>query len=662
MVFLISFVSAEILINQEPESLYNLGDIINLPVKIATLSEIKGAFTMDLICNGIETEVYKADVELSAGEEQNINPIIILEKNRIGQSTGICKIKSALGEEFTLTDEFTISNVISVEIKIEETEFSPGESVIIEGTAVKENGNNAEGFVELNIVSGPVNDTSNIQVLETVNNGYFGINLTFPKNMPAGSHNVNIIVYEKDLSDQITNNGFSSISLSIKQIPTNLELSFETQRVEPGTSVYIKPILHDQTGEGITSVAIVSIKDHENKILDQREIPTNEFLDFPIPYNQVPEEWTVVAVSNKLTAESTFKIIEKQAVVTELINKTLIVTNIGNVPYNNTIVVKIGEKSLDVSAFLGIDEIQKYTLTAPDGEYQVEILANGETQVSESVLLTGSAIDIKKASGSVITLVRHPWVWIFIIFILGFMIFMVARKGYKRSFIGYIHKKSKKAAEKVKEVPLTKHSLVKTENKADLSLSLKGDKQSASSVCLKIKNLKDIQSHKGASEETLQKIVSLAEESKAVVYEVNENIFFISAPAKTKTFKNEKTSLSLAMKIKKILNNHNNKFKQKIEFGISLNSGNIIAKKDPNSKTLKFMSLGTFITSSKKISSLSHEEILLSSEINDKLRAEVKTEKQKKNNTEYYIIKEVKTKSEDNLKFIGEFLHRMEKK
>lgn len=181
-------------------------------------------------------------------------------------------------------------------------------------------------------------------------------------------------------------------------------------------------------------------------------------------------------------------------------------------------------------------------------------------------------------------------------------------------------------------------------------------------MCLKIKNLKDIQSHKGASEETLQKIVSLAEESKAVVYEVNENIFFISAPAKTKTFKNEKTSLSLAMKIKKILNNHNNKFKQKIEFGISLNSGNIIAKKDPNSKTLKFMSLGTFITSSKKISSLSHEEILLSSEINDKLRAEVKTEKQKKNNTEYYIIKEVKTKSEDNLKFIGEFLHRMEKK
>lgn len=658
---LISLVSADIILKETPKDLYNLGDTLSLPLKLTSLTDLSGTFIMKLICNGIETEVYKADVEISSGDEQTLNTIIILEKKRIGRSTGICKIKSELRDTYALTNEFTISDKINVEVLTEQTTINPGESIIIEGNAIKENGKNVNGFVELRTSEG--NGSSEISLIETVNKGYFGVNLEIPSNFKAGEHQINIDIYEKDLQGEVTNIGTSDFIINVKQVPNSLELLFETVEVKPGTSVKVKGILHDQTGENIPSPIIISIKDEKNIVLQQTEISTGEFLEFPIKFNSPPSEWDVVGVSNKLTTEARFKILEKREIGIELINKTLTITNKGNVPYTEPLSIKIGEKTIEMNVSLNIDETQKYTLTAPDGEYEIEILAGGENQLTKSVALTGSVIDVKKAS-RVITLARYPAVWVFIIAIMGFMVFIVAKKGYKRSFIGYIRKKKGRVKTVVKEKPtqLQKWSLVKTTNKAELSLSIKGVKQRVSLVCLKIKNLKEIQSKKLAGEETIQRAINLAEENKAIIYENNENLFFISAPLKTKTFKNEMTSVNIAQRIKKALNEHNSKFKQKIYFGIAINTGDIIAKEDPHSKNIKFMSLGNLIGASKKIASASEGEISLSPEINDKLRANLKTQKQTKNNTDFFTIEEVKKDKEENKKFINEFLHRMERK
>ena len=133
---------------------------------------------------------------------------------------------------------------------------------------------------------------------------------------------------------------------------------------------------------------------------------------------------------------------------------------------------------------------------------------------------------------------------------------------------------------------------------------------------------------KGNMEGTLQKTVGIAEENKAATYESYNTLFFILAPTKTRTFKNEKIALEIAHKIKEILIHHNKMFKQKINFGISLNYGTIVAKQEQES--LKFMSLGTLISVAKKISSLANEDILLSEKMNDTLGSHVKTTQQEK--------------------------------
>ena len=303
----------------------------------------------------------------------------------------------------------------------------------------------------------------------------------------------------------------------------------------------------------------------------------------------------------------------------------IIITNTGNVPYQETILVKIGGKSIDLDVDLDVDKSQKYVLTAPDGEYKVEILSGEKSKASQNVILTGKALDIRKAPGSVVRFIRHPFVWFFIIGILGFVVFMIMKKGYRRSFIGYIHskrKKGKKEGGSIGEtlVPLRKKSKIISKNKAELSLSIKGEKQNASLVCLKIKNLKEIESKESNAEETLQKIVNFADENKAVTYGNQENLFFILAPIKTKTIKNEKTAINIAQKIKEILKNHNKMFKQKIEYGVSLNYGTIVAKQEKDS--MKFMSMGTLITTAKKIASISDGEIYLGEKIKNKLGSE----------------------------------------
>jgi len=225
-ILFVSFVSAETIITKQPENLYNLGDIINLPVKITSLTDINKLFTMNLICNGIETEVYKEFISLSAGEEKQRNPAIPLIKSFAGKSTGTCKIKIQLGEEPVLTNEFQISDFINIELKTEKTEFAPEESIVIEGEAKREDGKLVEGIIEVKVID---DGSEAIKISDTVNNGYFFLNFSLSKDAKAGQYLASINVYEKDSEGEITNKGFVDYNILITQLPTILEIAFENQ-------------------------------------------------------------------------------------------------------------------------------------------------------------------------------------------------------------------------------------------------------------------------------------------------------------------------------------------------------------------------------------------------------------------------------------------------
>ncbi len=667
-IFLMSFVSADIIIGQQPNDMYNLGNSVSVPVTIKATSDLTGSLSLDLVCNGQEINFYRNGINLGYGEEVKISPSpsVVLTRNVIGNTLGRCKIKAQLNDEIVFTNEFRISNILTINLAEHEESFSPDNLILLDGDVLKEDGEPVNGFIELEILD--LNSSTNITQLSPVNEGLFQINFTLPKNIKAGDHPIVLRAYELDGTGEKTNQGLLNEKIKIKQIPTNIEIITDENPVEPGTNLNVRAILRDQTGEKIESTVRIKIENEKNKLMEEKEIKTDESLEYAINYNEPISKWKITAQSEGLESTYKFDIGRKEEIAVHVLNETVIVENVGNVDYcNKTIVVKIGKFTENINVCLGVDESERYILKAPNGQYDVEVMSEGQSLATQSGIgLTGKAVSIEKAYGGVASLARYPLVWIFLVAVIGFVAFLIFKKGYKRALFGHLPRKKKisKSAEKMNKIkedsdlkPLRKDSLIKTRNRAVLSLSLKGEKQRTAIIGLRIRNLKEIESKGGNIEESLQKIVSIAEGSQAYIYENMDHLFFLIAPSITKTFKNEIKAIKLAEEIEKILKNNNRMFRHRFDYGLVLNSGEIVAKIE--SGTMKFVSMETLIPSTKRLTALGGEKILLTKEFNERLTSSVKTERQEKEGYTYYTIREVVDR-EEHKQFLSNLVKKLE--
>ena len=150
----------------------------------------------------------------------------------------------------------------------------------------------------------------------------------------------------------------------------------------------------------------------------------------------------------------------------------------------------------------------------------------------------------------------------------------------------------------------------------------------------------------------------MAEEHKGFVYENQGSFFFLFVPSITKTFKNERKAVEIAEKMSKVLSEHNKMFKQKINFGISVNYGEIISKKE--GEVLKFASFGSLMNVSKKIASIAQNEVYLSDVLGKRMLSEMKAERMNVQGVDIYKVKEMKERKEEHKKFISSFVKRLE--
>ena len=629
-------------------------------MKVKTTGNFVGNLDVNLICNGIQTNFYKNGLFLSPGEEKDIEASVLLNQQNIAGAPAFCVSRIEMGSESALTNEFKVSDLIEIELLTNKTEFNPEENIIIDGNAKKENGFPSNGFINLTFTS--QNSSENLTFQNTVNNGHFSLGFSLPKETKAGKYLLKLTTYETDILGSVINKGYLDSNIAISQVPTSLEIIFENKNIIPGETVRIKTVLHDQTGEKIDSSSVISVKDSFNKLREQTEKPTDDFWDISTAYNEPPGTWKAVAISQGITSELEFEIAKKESAEIKIVNNTLIVRNNGNVPYNETLLVKIGPESKNLAIALAVDETKKYTLTAPEGEYYIEVIESGKTQASESSLLTGKVIDVKEYSGA-LSLVKYPLAWVFVILVLGFVLIMSVMKGYNKTFIGYITKGKREVSSGataglslIGKKPFT----LKSKNKAEISLSLRGEKQMASFVLLKIKNAEELKGSQ-AAEQTLQEAIYSAEENKAIAYLSQEgfgNILFILAPVLTKTFKNEVDAITIAKKLFEILEKYNKLAKQKIDFGISLNSGDIVVKRE--TKTFfKFATFGNLMNTLRKIAAISEGMLLLGEDIKNKVFSEMSVEKHIKDGLSVYSLKEPRYKG-DSTKFIKDFVRRLD--
>ncbi len=688
-----SFVWAGISMS-EPADIYNLGDKLYIELDGLRGAEI-GNLNIDLICGNRTINLIKIRArDFSLDEDQSYSTDVILNSGdleilNLNDIIGECQVVSSLGASVASTKTFTISNNIFVSASLDKTLYNPGEAVTVNIEAVKANGDLLNGFIE------SFNITSFNKVIE---NGIASEIFSMPETNEAGIYHLNIRAYDLE-----QNEGSVTVSFDLNQVASSIIMSLSNTEVIPGENFTIGVEVFDQSGiemEGTVFVKIISPENEET----ESTIQAGEFNTFGFISNSSMGTWKAITSFNDVVEGREFEMLGIQKVEFDIEDSVLSITNVGNILYNKTINVQIGNKTMVLELKIDVGEIRKFNIGAPNGEYEV-MINDGDSSISQQVLLTGNAVSISDFK-EVGIFKSYSIVWIFLIIVLGgtgFVFFMKYRKTKTIKENGIIKRIIKRIKRTKDKLPIssarpelrnavanakatikshmadslhftdkspavqgldTKNyshkdkSMVdltaKTTGIAESSLVLKGEKYMSAILALNIKNYGDLGK---VAKETLHKAVTEEQKNKGVVDWRDDYIFVVFSPIVTKTYHNEILATKTGMTILNSLNVHNKKFKDKIEFNLGVHAGELITAKVGGK--LKYTSIGNAVSLAKRISDSDSKKLIVSDTIRKKLIRDLKVDKGKEiGGNQVYEVLKIKDRTANEAK-LKDLLKRM---
>jgi hypothetical protein len=641
----------------EPLNVYNFGDRLYVSAD-GLRGATSGNLNVDLVCGNTTVNLEKMSARRYGTDEdyEYSLPYKILNKEdleieNLDGIMGECQVVLSLGSSVSTTKTFTITNDVYVTVSLDKASYDPGEAVTVTIEAVKANGDLLNGFVEGSNAS-DFNKAIEEGVVEEV--------FSMPETIEAGTYDLNIWAYDVG-SGGTLNGGKGFASLTINKIASSIVLSLSDVDVVPGNNFTVGVDIFDQSGkemEGAVSLKIVSPENEETEIT----IQSGEFEDLDFVSNSSAGVWKVISSFDELVNEREFEMLEIQKIDFDFEDSVLSITNVGNVLYNRSIAIQIGEELIELDLNIEVGEVRKFALNAPNGEYEVLIDVDGDS-ISRQVLLTGNAISVNdlKKMGS---FKGYLFVWIFLIVVLGgvgVVLFMKYRKTKTMSKNGLIEKLSGilegitgkfrgKVSDEMKSrmdnsLNFTKKSPAvqsldsanyshedksmmdltkKSVGSAESALVMKGEKYMSAVIALNVKNHDELSD---VAKEALHASIEFAEKSKGLIDLRNDYVFAVFSPLITKTYNNEALAVKAGMEILNSLNEYNKKFKDKIKFNIGVHVGELVTSKEGGK--LKYTSIGNTISFAKRISDSNNEKLIVSEEIRKKLLRDMKVVKAK---------------------------------
>ncbi|MEA3248252.1 MAG: adenylate/guanylate cyclase domain-containing protein [Nanoarchaeota archaeon] len=683
-----SFVLADISLS-ESEEIYNLGDKIYINADGLRGAEI-GNLNINLVCGNKTVNLVRwpaSDFSKDEDHSYSMSKWLVskdLEISNLTEILGGCQIIFSLGDQTASTKVFTISNDVFVSASVDKTSYNPDEGILVKIDAIKANGDLLDGFVEV---------TNATSFSKAVEDGFVSESFLMPETTEAGIYSLGIRVYDVGL-DGVLNEGFATTSFSINQVASSMIMSLSDVEAIPGENFTVGAEVFDQSGKeilGTVSVKIISPENEEIEVL----ISTGDFSTFEFPINATAGPWKVIAMFDGIGEEREFEMIKSSRMEFNINESVLEITCVGNWECNESVSVQIDEENSELNLKMDVGEIRKFSLKAPQGEHEV-IVSDGKSSINRQVLLNGNAISVKDfEEGGIFK--AYSFIWIFLIIVLGvtgIALFMNSKKtktlkDSKASKM--INVDDNKGIGSVKspvvsKVPFNMMSHISsslnltnrspkvqsTQNynnkdkkivdltKSDIgiaesSLVLKGEKYPSVVVALSIKNYATLGS---SARDTLIKAMGAVNELKGVVDWRDDHAFIIFSPLVTKTYKNEVLASKAGFKILRSLKDHNKKFKDKIEFNLGVNVGELIASK-VGSK-LKYTGIGNTVSLAKRIADSDLGKLLVSESVRKKMLRELKVIKGKEiGKNQIYEVSEIVDREANTAK-LKNLLKRMD--
>lgn len=652
VLFSLSFISAEILILQEPKELYNLGDFVNLNLQIIADEAINNYFEITLICQEFSYPTYRDYIFLEKNQIREIQTIIPLFQENFNQDQR-CNIRAKVGNKEKFTSGFLLSNQINLEPEIYLMQtYSPEEIIRVNTRALKRNGEYAVGTYKLTLNF--EEESPKVYTNTIGKNGLIEFEYQILKNANSGKASLTLEVFER--FNNFTTNKFSNqYNFSILQIPTNLEILLEEFEINSGKDLEYRTNIYDQSGKKIFDLISIYIKNSQGRIIRSFDADSGKIERIFLNNSFSPGNYTFTGKYYHLEFNEIFEVKPTPEIKISFVNQTIKIENIGNVFYNEVVDVKIGEKTFNLQPKLNVGEIRYYSLAAPDGEYEIEVISS-QSSLKHTSMLTGNSIRVSE-SGVSNRNFKLTLAWIFLLIVLGLGIYISFKKGYGKKFKAIFNKKNKNLVkqEKNKIENETNISEKDFKKEAVLSLTIKGKKQECSAVCLRINDLASLEKNP-LFKETFEKIKSKAKELKSFLYESQNFFLFIFAPDKTLKLKNQDEAIKLAQYILNDLENYNKKFSSKINYGISLNKGMLVIEK--KGEKIEFANIGTFLGDTKRISLKSEGEVLISDIFYKSKLSSIKATRIRNSATPLYKLQGIKVQSKENKQFLKDFVKK----
>ena len=483
-------------------------------------------------------------------------------------------------------------------------------------------------------------DTLEVEVTHEVKEGKFAFVLVIPDHAPAGVYSLFADVQEKDRQGEVMNEGRAQFPLQVKQVVSRVVIALNSQSVLPGEELLYNVIAYDQTDNEVEQEATVIIRAPEGDVLEQY-IKTGDTQGLILPTNSSVGKWILEAQAGEIRYQQTFSVGILQKASFSLSNGTLIVSNIGNVPYQKKLKINIGGTTEVLDLNLEVGKNKRFKLLAPDGEYAVEILEDDVLKKLGTSFLTGNAIGVKEiqdALGSILPI----WAWIVIIVLFVFLVIISYRKVRKKPYWG----KTPNSFKQARFIPV--------QNVSALAHSGSGKREEVIVLAVQVKNTRELEKHPDALTVIGQAIRQTRQAYQVFEYSEGKYNFIIFPNSK-----NINTALS-AVRAAKILeaelSSYNRKHAVKISFSIGLHIGEMII--EMHQGKAKFTSLGNTIIAAKMATERTERGVVVSLPIRRLLAGQIKGEPLP--GGQYWRVMSVSERTEHE-EFINKFMGREKK-
>ena len=311
---------------QSEQNTYNIKNDIKISASVLQDKNFDGLFKLTLSCGNYKLQYfYSTPISLEANFRTARNVELPATPPMLGNCILIGDLmtnENLIVEEkesntFGVTDQLI---VLPVNSKITAL---PGDSLQIAGIIDEAFGNNVlKATTEVTLD----NDSYTIDALD----GKFNLTLQIPENVKSGKH-----IIEISASDAKGNSGSSSILLEITAIPTYIKLDSSSNQILPGSKIEITSSLYDQADDLINdSLDLELTASNGNKVF-RKVVRSNEKINYEFGQYAEPGLYTLVNTYKNLLAQASINITSIREVKIEYENETVLVENIGNIPFED---------------------------------------------------------------------------------------------------------------------------------------------------------------------------------------------------------------------------------------------------------------------------------------------------------------------------------------